>query len=1054
MSHDNIHLISASAGSGKTYELMEQLYREISQKSASPSSIMAVTFTKKAANELISRVQQKLIQQGDSNIAFQMNAAQIGTVHSICGNLLKSFAYELGLSPELEIIDEVQASELFQEAFLEAPSLNETERLEYLTRKFQIDHEEVKSEIEDICKKIRQNNIDSQQLDKFAKQSKNQLNIFLAKKSNVEISSQLFKHLKEYQTNNEDIPDSTKKTEKAHHAVLKAARKFQLDILNWKDWLDLAKISPGKKSESKFEQIKECASQLRCSSEFRKDYEELIDISFSIAKNSMILYEEIKRNRGVMDFGDQEHKTLELLSKPSNLKKLEGEIDLFLVDEFQDSNPIQLAIFLKISEIAKKSIWVGDPKQSIYGFQGADPSLMISVINAIGTKENTKILSNNYRSSSPLVHFCSHLFSKAFTRDGIEENNVKLEPKSNIKSECDPLMVWDLSDSKADERLSAVAIRICEMIHSDQMIFDKSTKKLRKIIPADIAILVRTNSGAKSISNALMQYGVMSTVLKSDLLNAPEVSACLSGLKLAVNPEDTLAAAELGIFFGENPQDIVKKSLDDTFEYEMNAKIKKLASLEISDRTPYELLTKIVGILEIEEYLRSFQNYTQRLENINSLFTLCRKFENSTSNTQSPCTTIGFVSELETLIDSEDERDGRQSNDAISIMTYHRSKGLEWPIVLLMDLEKENWPNDQFGVRIKSNPSFDATDPLKGRSVLYLPWVFGGSPFGKRSNVDWVLEKISKNSETIALESQADSERRRLLYVGMTRAREQVIFVRNLKAKINISKQFISSLKDDSDSYLLEFPNDKNQRILISGQEYPCRYEELSYDESTSVELIKSIEKLDLTYGDLSQNKYRRCEFQISPSNFELPEDILKNWRIDEVIKIPAHLEFEEKFDPQLLGDALHQFFTCRLNFKENDRGEVSKQILKNWSLEKIVDTVKLIQYANNFDAVLNEKWPNHKQWHEAHVKTNFSGTRIEGQIDLLIETEDEVLIIDHKTGLFNPKDPIASSKKYIPQLSCYKKMLNEIHKDKKISTWIHWVRNGSLIRLSENQMQ
>lgn len=116
----------------------------------------------------------------------------------------------------------------------------------------------------------------------------------------------------------------------------------------------MANLDPAKKSEAIYAPIIGCAGQLRSSSEFRKDYEELIDISFAIAKRSLLVYDELKRNLGVMDFGDQEHKTLELLSKEENLKNLEGEIDLFLVDEFQDSNPIQLAIFLKISQIAKR----------------------------------------------------------------------------------------------------------------------------------------------------------------------------------------------------------------------------------------------------------------------------------------------------------------------------------------------------------------------------------------------------------------------------------------------------------------------------------------------------------------------------------------------------------------------------------------------------------------------------------------------------------------------------------------------------------------------------
>ncbi len=1048
MSNSNIHLISASAGSGKTYELMEQLYSEISQKNASPSSIMAVTFTNKAANELVTRVQQKLILQGESQLSYQMGAARIGTVHSICGNLLKSYAYEMGLSPELEIIDEVQAKELFTEAFLEAPSADETERLHQLTRKFGIEYKKVNSDIEEICNKVRQNNIESKKLDEFANLSKDQLDIFLSADTVDGLYEQLKNRLLDYQASYREAPDTTKKTDKVHKAVHRMARRAYMNFFTWSDWIELANLDPAKKSEAIYAPIIECAGQLRSSSEFRKDYEELIDISFAIAKRSLLVYDELKRNLGVMDFGDQEHKTLELLSKEENLKNLEGEIDLFLVDEFQDSNPIQLAIFLKISQIAKKSIWVGDPKQSIYGFQGADPVLMVSVINSIGVPEKTKILSSNYRSTAPLVDFSSHLYSEVFQRDGIPAEKVKLEPKAEIKSECDPLAVWALNDSQAAVRQEALAIKVRQIIDSSQLVFDKSTKKQRKVTPGDIAILVRTNTGAKSISNALYTYGIRSSVIDNDILGNPEVSTCLAGFRLAINHEDTLAAAEIAIFFGHQPQDIVGKSFDESFEFKFNDQIEKLMLLDVKDRTPYELLTEVISILGIENHLRRYHDSSQKLENINSLLTFCKKYEDMTTGSQLPCTAIGFLSEIESLIESQDERDGKQSKDAVTIVTYHRSKGLEWPIVILMDLEKENWPNDQFGVRVKNFSDFDPQEPLKDRAVLYLPWLFGESMYGKRSNVDWITDLLSVNAETIQLEAQADAERRRLLYVGMTRAREQMIFVRNLRARGSITKQFFGSLKNGAGDRVIEFPTNENEPVKISGREFDCQYQEVLFSEPVSSELIDSQQSSDLNYGEISPNEYKYPIYEVHPSYSELAEEELSKWKIGDTLDIADSLALADKFDPQIVGDALHLFFASKV-YRSNESAEnIVKTILSNWDIEKVIDPKNLAEYTEKLNTTLDSKWPNRKELHEAHLKTFIEGTRYEGEIDLLIDCGSEMAVIDHKTGSFNADDPLESSKKYISQLDCYKKMLNELYPDKKVSTWIHWTRAGKITEL------
>ena len=103
-----------------------------------------------------------------------------------------------------------------------------------------------------------------------------------------------------------------------------------------------------------------------------------------------------------------------------------------------------------------------------------------------------------------------------------------------------------------------------------------------------------------------------------------EVSTCLAGFRLAINHEDTLAAAEIAIFFGHQPQDIVSKSFDESFEFKFNDQIEKLMLLDVKDRTLYELLAEVINILGIENHLRRYHDSSQKLENVNSLLTFAK----------------------------------------------------------------------------------------------------------------------------------------------------------------------------------------------------------------------------------------------------------------------------------------------------------------------------------------------------------------------------------------------------------------------------------------------
>ena len=117
---------------------------------------------------------------------------------------------------------------------------------------------------------------------------------------------------------------------------------------------------------------------------------------------------------GAIDFVDQEVLALELLTRPELVERLRGEIDLVLVDEFQDTSPLQLAIFLALAELAPRSVWVGDQKQSIFGFRGTDPALMDAAIDAILGGDEPETLTTSYRSRRQLVALTSDVFVEPF----------------------------------------------------------------------------------------------------------------------------------------------------------------------------------------------------------------------------------------------------------------------------------------------------------------------------------------------------------------------------------------------------------------------------------------------------------------------------------------------------------------------------------------------------------------------------------------------------------------------------------------------------------------
>ncbi len=154
----------------------------------------------------------------------------------------------------------------------------------------------------------------------------------------------------------------------------------------------------------------------------------------------MDAYEKAKQKGGLLDFADQESLLLKGLEISSVQKRFKEQFRVLMVDEFQDTSPLQLSLFLKISALVEKVIWVGDSKQAIYGFRGSDAQLIDTVTTALNKPESNDILKSSYRSTPDLVTLVNELFLPQFLKgsNSLSKEEIVLAPVRKKHPEQQP----------------------------------------------------------------------------------------------------------------------------------------------------------------------------------------------------------------------------------------------------------------------------------------------------------------------------------------------------------------------------------------------------------------------------------------------------------------------------------------------------------------------------------------------------------------------------------------------------------------------------------------
>ncbi len=814
----NMKIISAGAGSGKTYRLTEEMVALLESGEVRPEGIVATTFTALAAAELRERVAERLLQKGLHKAAHRLPNALIGTVHGLGVKLLNRFAYEAGIPPKVNIMAEEDRQYFFNQALSNILHPDRADAMDALAESLaQVNPFSGKTfwrtQVKDICDLASVNKLDVQALELSKQRSVKTLLDLLGTPSDK--TAQHWKEkLRELLVSTIELlegnEDETKLTSKAVQQLSTFLRELDFEgRFSWLSWAKVSKIKVGKKSEADVAALKAFAEKHYQSKQLHEELNSFISMMFDLAVEALQEYENFKKQRGLIDYNDMEALVYELLDHPEVRDALQREIDLLMVDEFQDTSPIQLAIFLKLSKLAKQVIWVGDPKQSIYGFRGAEPELMQALLKQRGGLEAENILSYSWRSREEIVYAVNAHFKKAFPY--LPEEQICLEPKRRAKADEQTLNQADEpigmqaalqhwyvevegekpKPGNADWFDLALARQIRTWLDDKPLILPKGERKnYRPLQPSDVAVLCRRNERCKKMAKALNQMGLRAAIYREGLLETREVRLMLACVKYILNEKDALSSAEILLLAsGKKLEEIADSRLrwlyedgkqeknnweaQDEFLMALNALRSETLELSAS-----ELLQLLQDRLDLRRIVVRWGQHEQRLANLEMLMRFTQEYESRCDRLHTAASVGGLLIWLNALASAKKDWQGfSEDEQAVKVLTYHKSKGLEFPAVICYELES--------GLRTDGIWRLQVVPPegeLQPERILEGRWLrFWVNPYGKQLSGTVLDERLQESCYWKEEREKTLNELSRLLYVGMTRARDYLIFPSRFK---------------------------------------------------------------------------------------------------------------------------------------------------------------------------------------------------------------------------------------------------------------------------------
>ncbi|MBR5228027.1 MAG: helicase-exonuclease AddAB subunit AddA [Clostridia bacterium] len=1144
-------LVSASAGSGKTFVVVERILKSIVEDKKDIDSMLIVTFTNAAASELKERIVIKLqekLEEAYSNkntelvqhLSKQISrawGANISTIHSFCLSVIKDNFYILGVDPNISTLDATRANIMLmecidevieeeyennEEGFRDILDIlgSEEELLWFSTKLYDfLAHvvekgvfkekvlstynigEDIKDLSETVFGKIVVDNVKSK-----LEMCKLELDNIITK---IEMDDEFLKHreiLSMLMNNilkllNNDKYDDIYNMLAASTSLPNMPRYTGDDIETKENILSIKKkVTDEIKSLSKImykdtDGIKqELNSMYTCIRWLFKYYEKIKRV-----------YGEKKKEKGVIDFSDYEELALKALENNEVIDRYKEKFSYIYIDEYQDTSYAQEAIISKISKL-DNCIMVGDVKQSIYGFRNAVPELFStkyekfsSDTEAEKNNEAKIVLAQNFRSRKEVINSINDIFEKVMTLEfgGSRYTDVEklsygnLYDEEKVTTESNPykteinIVQYDKSqiDDEEDQlenieiETNSVAKRIKELVGNFD-VYDTKKKEYRKCEYKDIVILLQVASNvADKVSNVLSKNGIPAfSNSKTGFYETDEVKLVMSFLKVIDNPLDDVSLASvmysiIGKFTLDDLVNIRLKNnkkylLDSLIEYKNNGK-----DVELVDKInnfldliayfreyarmysiPY-VITELFNKTPIYEAIAIEKQAEQKKVNLDALIQVAHEFEKTGTST-----IYSFIQYVENIKKREGKTDSPrligENENVVRIMTIHHSKGLEFPVVILMNMAKTfNFPEIKERILLEDNLGI-------GLSIL-----------DKDLNISY--PSVINMSIKAQIKLKQKSEMLRVLYVALTRAKEKLLIYGTVKNyEKYISELYCGIHEGTVLRTSLENNNCHLKNILSAVLAGNQDNFDINLEEYTE-ELTKTEEFQNITFSDYIEIlKRQACELEIAGNKeqiekkkqkyyfeyeYALSQEILQKYTATQINEIGKDKEEKEAYITELIpnsitvkitnrsfGSIVHKIVE-RLDITNLDKQtvlEVTDNVFREYDVtlnnkKYVVDKVyKMLEILNTTllvnPKVIEKEYEFVIQDSKLNEDTELSEkSLIQGIIDLYIEDENRNIIIDFKTDKIDTEQELIS--KYSSQLNVYKRGI-ELSLQKKVT--------------------
>lgn len=1053
MSTPRINTVVASAGAGKTTHIVSEIAREVAVRE--PEQIVATTFGVKAAAELIERSRAKLFENSRAEEAARLLGARFGTVNSICGQIVAENAIELGRSPRADVIAEGSATPMFRfsaGAVIEryATELNDlAEAFGFFEPKWAPDEDrsDWRTTALRLIELARTNGLGTQGLLHSANLSVESFMALLPPPAATSADALDAMLRDTVAAALQAFPASPSVKAKGHLELLKRARAAlsRGEQVSWPDWARLSNVDGAKTKDG--QSFMDASASLRALARkhpehprLRVDCERFIRRLFSCAAEALEAFQAYKSERGLLDFIDQETLALDVLRNPAMANRLSERISRVFVDEFQDSSPLQIAIFTKMAEMVEASTWVGDPKQAIYGFRNADSALTLAAFKGVAATSTTpqQVLSTSYRSRQGIIDLVNAAFGPAFGAMGLppKEHAFSTTDRNEAGFTSSPFAVWWL-EGKAELQFEALAAGVRDAIdHGTDWPVGLKPSGVRPLKAGDIAILCRRNVDILKIAGALSSLGVKVAVEREGLAETPHVELVMAAFRWIADPTDRLALAELARFFDDDPvSDLwLKAAGAEDQDAALRAAVPISGALtrlreKVLALTPADLVDAIIAIPQVTRRLESWGDYGVRLDDLEALRGVVRNYEASCASSGTPATLSGLVL---ALASDEPKRPKSLQSDAVKVMTYHGAKGLEWPMVILTGLGRE--PRARlFEPVAEAEGELNWHDPLAKRWIRYWPWLYAALSKDVRLD-DTALQSPLGQMALL----RAREEETRLLYVGVTRARDHVVFAPPAKGEL----KWLTVLDTDHAGHLT-LPSGAENVINVGGVTFGARVSPMAVDDQQVSPVVRS------TFVGVQRRTVDRAALHRRPSSES--KDVV--YDITERVQLGPRLPFSGTPDMLQLGEAVHAVFAADiLDGPDAARLQRAGAILDRWGIHE-VSTSDVLAAHDRLNSHLRMTWPKGELRREIPVFARIEGQLISGRIDLLVENHDGLAVIDHKSFPGSRDQWDARAVGYGPQLELYGRALTAATGAPCDRLYIHMPIVGVLLRVAERKV-